>query len=426
MAGPIGLSALICAAFLPVVRSASYYVDSATGSDYNPGTSPSAPWKSVNKTNDFGWQPGFQPGDTVYFNGFFEDALWIQLDKSHGAPGLPLRFTSLSASAPATIAPHFDHGFNVYSWLVQAQGFITIDNIVFVGDGQLDAKNGQTCSGVFIYHDAPGDISDFVVDSVDVSGFSEAGFFSFRYNESGATGVIRNITVTNSVFHDNPGYLGIMRPSGSGVVMSGVVGAVVRNVTAFGNGEKNDNTGGGPVGIWTYDADSVLIQNCSSFENLSLHNDGGGYDFDGGTTNSVIEDCVSYGNWGPGYEACSYSFGVMNNNGTNFNNTIINSTSSGDGYGRAFASFGVFPYQVDIASLTVSNVAIEITNFPCDTYGYNYSVHHGIWAEPPGPDTGGGNLHAVFNNVTVSCAGVTTVLNLICDSTSVPECLHSP
>lgn len=92
---------------------------------------------------------------------------------------------------------------------------------------------------------------------------------------SNATGVIRNITITNSVFHDNPGYLGIQRPSGSGVVISGVVGATVRNVTAYRNGEKNDNHGGGPVGILTYDADSVYITNCSSYENLSLNNDGG-------------------------------------------------------------------------------------------------------------------------------------------------------
>jgi hypothetical protein len=416
------LLGFIYVSFLPLIYCASYYIDSETGSDYNSGTSPSQAWQTVNKTNDYGWQPGFQPGDTVYFNGFFEDSLWIQLDKSHGSAGLPLRLTSLDPTKRAIISPRFDHGINVYSWLVQAEGYITIDNLIFIGDGQLDAKNGQTCSGIFIYHDAPGDISGFVVDSVDSSGFSEAGFFSFRYNESGATGVIRNVSITNSVFHDNPGYLGIMRPSGSGVVVSGVVGALVSNVTAYRNGEKNDNTAGGPVGIWTYDADSVIIQNCSSYENLSLNNDGGGYDFDGGTTNSIIVDCISYNNWGPGYEACSYTFGVMNNNGTNFNNTIINSTSKGDGYGKGFASFGVFPYQVDISALTVSNIVLNITNYPCDAYGYNYSIHNGIWAEPPGPDTAGGNLHASFNNVTVSCAGVTTILNLLCDSTSNPEC----
>lgn len=417
------LSLSVTVLLLPDAASAtSYYVDSNTGSDYNSGTSQSSPWKSINKTADFGWQPGFQPGDTVYLNGFFTDGLWIQLDKSHGAPGSPLRFTSLDPSSPATLSPHFTHGINVYSWLVAAQGYVTIDNLVIMGDGQLDAKNGQTCSGIFIYHDAPGDISNFVVDSVDVSGFSESGFFSFRYNESGATGVVRDITVTNSAFHDNPGFLGIQRPSGSGVVLSGVVGAVVRNVTAYRNGEKNDNKGGGPVGIWTYDADSVLIQNCSSYENLSLNNDGGGYDFDGGTTNSVIENCASWDNWGPGYEACSYTYGVMNNNGTNFNNTVVGSTSKGDGYGKGFASFGVFPYQVPIQGLTVSNVVLNITNFPCDDYGYDYVTHHGVWAEPPGPDTAGGTLHAVFSNVTVSCAGVARVLNLVCDSTTTPEC----
>jgi len=402
--------------------AASYYIDSVSGNDYNTGTSPNSAWKSINKTADFGWQPGFQPGDTVYLNGFFGDGLWIQLDKSHGAPGAPLRFTSLNPTSPATIAPHFTHGINVYSWLVGAQGYITIDNLIIVGDGQKDAKNGQTCSGIFIYHDAPGDISGFVIDNVDVSGFSESGFFSFRYNESGKTGVIRDVTITNSFFHDNPGFTGIQRPSGSGTVISGVVGAVVRNVSAYRNGAKNDNHGGGPVGIWTYDADRVLIQNCSSYENLSENNDGGGFDFDGGTTNSIIENCASWDNWGPGYEACSFTEGVMNNNGTSNNNTVRDSWSRGDGYGKGFASFGVFPYQVPITAFTVSNVVINITNYPCDDYGYDYATHHGIWAEPPGPTTAGGTLHATFSNVKVSCAGVAKNLNLVCDSTSTPLC----
>ena len=203
------------------------------------------------------------------------DYFWMQLDLSHGAPGSPIRITSLDPTNPATIDVDNSHGINIYSWLVGAAGHIQIDHLVLIGNGGLDFENQQTTSGIFIYHDAPGDIEDFVIDAVDVSGFSEAGFFSFRYNMSNATGVIRNITITNSVFHHNPGYLGMQRPSGSGVVVSGVVSATVRNVTAYRNGEMNDNHGGGPVGIWTYDADQINISNCTSYENLSLNNDGG-------------------------------------------------------------------------------------------------------------------------------------------------------
>lgn len=42
--------------------AASFYIDAARGSDSNPGTSQSAPWKTLNKANHF----AFNPGDTVY------------------------------------------------------------------------------------------------------------------------------------------------------------------------------------------------------------------------------------------------------------------------------------------------------------------------------------------------------------------------
>ncbi len=51
--------------------------------------------------------------------------------------------------------------------------------------------------------------------------------------------------------------------------------------------------GNGPVGIWAYEADSVIIQHCISYKNKTSKGgeDGGGYDLDGGTTNSVIQYC---------------------------------------------------------------------------------------------------------------------------------------
>lgn len=61
--------------------------------------------------------------------------------------------------------------------------------------------------------------------------------------------------------------------------------------------------GNGPVGIWAYEADSVTIQHCLSYKNKTSKGgaDGGGYDLDGGVTNSVVQYCMSYGNQGSGY-----------------------------------------------------------------------------------------------------------------------------
>jgi len=403
----------------------SFYVDADSGDDGNSGGGVLDAWKTMKKLTGYGWSPGFQPGDTVHLNGTFTDYLWIQLDMSHGAPGSPLRFTSTDPSNPATIQPAKQHGINIYSWLVAAGGNIEIDNLIVIGDGHLDEKNGQTTNGIFIYHDAPGDVANFYIHDVDVSGFSDAGIFSYRYNESNHTGVIRNITVENSVVHHNPGYPQWPHPSGNGVVLSGLVGGLIQGVEAHHNGELNESPGGGPVGIWTYDADSVLIRNCSSHDNLSKNNDGGGYDFDGGTTNSLIVDCTSYNNWGPGYEACSYTFGVMNNGGHTQNNTVRDSTSSGDGYGKKFASVGVFPYQVPISDFHVINVTVDVTNTTnCTTWGQTYTIHNGVWMEP-GNASDSIFLEADVQGSTITCNGAAVLLNLACDSTKSPECVQS-
>jgi len=73
--------------------------------------------------------------------------------------------------------------------------------------------------------------------------------------------------------------------------------------TANNNGWDMPRIGNGPVGIWAYEADNVIIQHCLAYENKThAHaDDGGGFDFDGGVTNSIIQYCVSYGNAGAGY-----------------------------------------------------------------------------------------------------------------------------
>jgi hypothetical protein len=67
--------------------------------------------------------------------------------------------------------------------------------------------------------------------------------------------------------------------------------------------------GNGPVGIWCYEADSVIIQHCISYKNKTAKGaaDGGGFDLDGGVTNSVIQYCLSYGNEGSGYGIFQYA-----------------------------------------------------------------------------------------------------------------------
>ena len=67
-------------------------------------------------------------------------------------------------------------------------------------------------------------------------------------------------------------------------------------------------SGNGPIGIWAYHSNNVTIQHCIAHSNKTNPNgwDGGGFDFDGGVTNSVMQYNLSYNNMGPGFGLYQY------------------------------------------------------------------------------------------------------------------------
>jgi len=172
------------------------------------------------------------------------------------------------------------------------------------------------------------------LDSLDVSGYRGAGVDIGSWN---GTSGYDDVRVTNSALHGN-GEAGIAsyaefpfighadwyvgnckafdnsgRPeittthTGNGIVLSGIDGAVIERCEAYHNGWLNGNPGGGPVGIWGWDCNNLTIQYCESHHNESgAGRDGGGFDLDGGCTNSVLQYNYSYNNEGPGYLLCQF------------------------------------------------------------------------------------------------------------------------
>ena len=88
--------------------------------------------------------------------------------------------------------------------------------------------------------------------------------------------------------------------SGNGIVVGNVSDAIIEYCEASNNGWDMPRKGNGPVGIWAWNADRVTIQFCISHDNKSPGDDGGGFDLDGGVTNSVLQYNLSYNNDGPG------------------------------------------------------------------------------------------------------------------------------
>ena len=127
-----------------------------------------------------------------------------------------------------------------------------------------------------------------------------------------------------------------------------------------------------------YDSDRVTFRNCSAFGNLAKGADGGGFGLDAGLTNSVIEYCTSYNNWGGGYKIVSRTLLMSTSN-----NTIRYSSSQGDGNGIKYASVLVSAEPnstVSGATLYGNTINITDTTF-CDYWGNKQQAHFGLWLQ---------------------------------------------
>jgi hypothetical protein len=142
--------------------------------------------------------------------------------------------------------------------------------------------------------------------------------------------ISNNIHIINCRADNNPGDpTNLDNHSGNGILVGNCKNILVEYCTATSNGWDMPRIGNGPVGIWAYEADSVIIQHCISYRNKTAKGaaDGGGFDLDGGVTNSIIQYCLSYENWGSGY-------GIFEYYGANkwTNNTLRYCISINDGF----------------------------------------------------------------------------------------------
>jgi hypothetical protein len=166
---------------------------------------------------------------------------------------------------------------------------------------------------------------DVRVEDVDITGFQKSGLFIYASarvvasgvfaHENGAAGIgvegpfdgkkgCRDLQFLDCRADDNPGDpTNLTNHSGNGIVVGHCTNVLIDRCSATNNGWDMPRIGNGPVGIWCYEADSVTIQHCLAYRNKTSPGaaDGGGFDLDGGVTNSVIQYCRSYENQGAGY-----------------------------------------------------------------------------------------------------------------------------
>ncbi len=298
----------------------TYYV-SASGDDANDGSA-TRQWRTIARVNS----ASLSPGDTVAFEGgstFVGNLLIVR----SGTIGAPIVVTSYPTAAGERATIFAGGGDGI---VVENAQYVRLANLKIVGGG-IESNNGH---GIMMNRTVTGSdrLRSIYIDRVETSGFRITGIALYAgsnvavgYDDvrmtnsdihangyagvwmggcaaSGSQGVycFTNVYAGYNVIHDNPG-IDIDEQTGNGIFFKDVDGGIIEHCLAYNNGTRNKNLGGGPVGIWAIFSNNVTIQYNESFNNHSLVNDGGGFDLDGGVTNSTLQYNYSHDNDGAGY-----------------------------------------------------------------------------------------------------------------------------
>lgn len=350
-----------------VIGSASAqtnYYFSAAGSDATGDGSLANPWRSIQQFNTLDLDPGdgvfFRGGDT--FNGsIFLDANDSGTDAS-GNLIAPIEISSYGTGR-ATIDAGRQRGL-----FAENNGGFSVSDLIFQGNGGAPSGGNNRGDGLYFLTLQPGGIKQnhIHVDNIDVSGFGgrgmllggfngDAGYNDVRVTNSRFFGNVNsgletfaqnrdantNVYVAHNEAFDNTGdNVNITnQPTGSGIVL----GQVSNAVAEFNSTYRNGSSGDGGVGLWTYESDGVVIQFNESYDNRTASAvDGGGFDLDGGTRNSVIQYNYSHNNDGAGLLYSEFD-GASGSE----NNVFRYNISENDGRKNSFAGILVFGNDAD-------------------------------------------------------------------------------
>ena len=332
----------------------TYYI-STSGNDSNDGSF-QHPWKTANRLHN----AQLSPGDHVYMQSGYTCTGTLYLRHISGTQNMPV-FISVYGNNDAVF-----NAKDSAALVIDSCSHLFVNHIRAVGSGR---KNGNVTDGIVVKN------SNYInLSNINVSGFQKSGLLisnstnveakTVYAHDNGFAGIFisgeygdkrhcKNISLINCRAENNPGDpTNFSNHSGNGILAGSSTNILIDSCIATNNGWDMPRKGNGPVGIWCYEADSVTIQHCTSYQNKTSPGaeDGGGFDLDGGTTNSVIQYCLSYGNAGS-------AFGIFQYDGASpwHDNTIRYCISENDGNGSP-AHANVYVWNSSHDSLQFKNL----------------------------------------------------------------------
>jgi len=407
--------AFICPIKQLCAETKKFYIDAAKGNDQNDGSSPEMAFKSISRLNSL----RFLGGEQLLFKGGQQFIGSLKLEAIHASIKTPF-IVSTFGSSRATILS----GDSV-AILAKDCIYLTVSNLILEGSGRL---TGNKTNGIDFLEVKNGTIdnvktSGYLYSGIQVTGGSDIRITNVNASNNGFCGInvlssakeygtngsafktVKRIYIGHCIAENNPGCPVISdNHSGNGILIGGVTNGLIEYCEAMKNGWDMPREGNGPVGIWAYMSDSIVIQHCYSHHNkTSLKGkDGGGFDFDGGITNSIMQYNLSANNEGGGYGMFQYvgatewsknivRYNISYNDGTKngkcgifmwcdpaatpmkqlkaYNNTIVNN----QGYGVNFepGNYPDFVFGNNIFVLTVPSDRFTGGEFSGVTFSRN-------------------------------------------------------
>jgi hypothetical protein len=404
------------------IGGTTYYL-SPSGSDAAAGISLAKAWRTLGRAS----RAVLRPGDRLLLEGGQQFSGQLTIGESDaGDVARPLTIGSYG-DGPATI---MSASFAIY---VHDTSGVDITGLNVVGQPsgggppgpgpQLGGSNG---AGVNIYNDLPAGhrLSRIVISHVYASGFdngiavggghSGAGFSDVQISDCLVSGNVdaglesygpqfdaespnyanQNVTVSDVVASQNHGDPRVTsHNTGNGIVLGSVRDGTIEWSTADSNGGAGGDTAQGPTGIWAYDSTDVSIEHSLSYENQTANKvDGNGFGLDQNTSDSVLQDNLSYSNAGAGFLVYSRL-----NNGAQRDNVVRYNISSGDaGDGSTFdggitifgAATGIAVSAASVYQNTVVMTSVSSPSAPAlrlSTGIRGITVRNNIFATDYGP-----------------------------------------
>ena len=340
--------------FLNTTIAADYFI-SPHGYDTNTGVDAAHPWRSIDRTNRI----QLQPGDRILFLGGSQFEGSIRLDNSdHGDEKNGITLSSYGEGSAVI------YGGDKEALVADGCVYLTIQNLEFAGSGR---KTGNTRSGVVFRNGRfirveNCQVSGFQKSGIEIESCSDVHISKVHATENGLSGIYvhsnakdqKNIVITGCTAVNNPGDpTNLSNHSGNGILVSGIDGGLVEYCMATNNGWDMPREGNGPVGIWAYFCNNIVIQHCISHHNKTSPKgkDGGGFDFDGGVTHSILQYNYSYENEGAGYGLYQYY-------GADFwrNNIIRYNISVNDGWKNGQCGIHVWSDKNNVGTMSDADI----------------------------------------------------------------------